>query len=208
MNMAYRVMFVASVLLCFVPGICSAQWTMDFVRITCIPEARYLQVEYKPVVGPIVLMETAFDKNKKKQRLSAWQKHGYYDPSEKITYECRMPESTYKISAMQPPAQDRGECGVSQSITLSLSRNGKPMLDKIILGDNCAQGPTVDSFEINDGFEGWETRQMTLCISPKLNTKKFCELLPETYGNEAPRRKRRGILAVNLTVTQTRKVAA
>jgi hypothetical protein len=178
--MIKHILLLTTVMVCLVAGTCRADWTMDFIRITCIPEARYLHVEYKPVNGPAVLMETQFDKDKKKQRLSAWRKHGYYDPS-KVEYECRMTNSTYRITSVQPPGRDRGECGVSQSITLSLFRNNKPILDKIIFGDNCFQGPTVHSFEITDGLAGWQSRDMTLCISPKPGERDICQFLSETY---------------------------
>jgi hypothetical protein len=86
-----------------------------------------------------------------------------------------MPESTYTIIAVQPPPQSRGECGVSQSITLSLMRNEKPILDHIIFGDNCFKGPTVLSFEISEGLEGLDSRYWTLCVSPSERDAKACK---------------------------------
>ncbi len=175
--------FVVVIVLSLVSGICYADWTMDFVRITCIPEARYLHVKYTPVDGSAVDVGVDFhNKKKRKQRLAIWNKHGYFDPSMKIQYKCRMPESTYTISAIQPPPRSRGECGVSQSITLSLLRNGKPLLNKILLGHNCWRGPVVDEFEIMDGIEGGENRRMALCISSQADSRTVCEQLPETYG--------------------------
>lgn len=176
-----RFIFMVAVALSLVCRMSHADWTMDFVRITCIPEARYLHVKYTPIDGSAVYVGVEFDKKKRKQRLAIWNKHGYFEPSKRIQYKCRMPESTYTISAIQPPPRAQGECGVSQSITLSLLRNGKPMLNKIILGNNCWRGPVVDEFEIMDGIETSENRQMVLCISSQVDSKTVCEHLPETY---------------------------
>lgn len=161
------------------PGTASADWSMDFVRITCIPEARYFRFDFTPVSGSAVLLEAQFDEIKRKQKLQAWEKQGYYEATN-LNYECSLPESTYKITATQPPARERGMCGGTPQITLSLIRNGTPILDKVIFGDDCFGGPTVLGAEITDGLQGWDTRQMTLCLSPGDNSPKKCEFLSET----------------------------
>lgn len=73
-------------------------------------------------------------------------------------------------------------CGAAPQITLNLVRYGIPILDKVIFGDDCFGGPTVLSTEITDGLQGWDTRQMTLCLSPGSDSPKKCEFLSETYG--------------------------
>ena len=155
---------------------------MDFVRITCIPEARYFRFDYTPISGSAVLLEAEFDDKRRSQRMLAWKKQGYYDATN-LKYECRLPESTYKISAVQPPPSERGMCGAAPQITLSLLRDGTPILDKIIFGDDCFGGPTLVSAEITDGLSGWDTRQMTLCLSPNSDAPRVCEFLSETYGD-------------------------
>lgn len=162
-------------------GSAIADWSMDFVRITCIPEARYFRFDYTPISGPAVLLEAQFDDKKRSQRMLAWMKQGYYEATN-LQYECRLPESTYKISAVQPPQRDRGMCGAAPQITLSLLRDGTPVLDKIIFGNDCFGGPTVVSAEITDGLQGWNTRQMNLCLSPKSDMPRLCKFLSETYG--------------------------
>lgn len=185
MTKTYAILII--LVLCFISGVCHAGWTIDFVRITCIPEARFLRVEYAPIEGSVVEMGVKPEKKQWKQRLTIWKKHGYFDPLKKIQYQCRMPESTYTISAVQPPPRTHGECGISQSITLSLLRNGKAVLDKIIFGSNCWQGATVDEFEISDGIEGLENPRMDLLISSKSGSKKVFESLWDAYGIDQER---------------------
>ena len=168
----------AGLLLC--SGSAIAGWSIDFVRITCIPEARYFRFDYTPVSGSAALLETALDGKKRSQRMLAWKKHGYYEATN-LQYECRWPESTYKISAVQAPARERGMCMAAPQIKLSLFRNGIPILDKVIFGNDCFGGPTVVSAEITDGLQGWDTRQMTICFSPKEDAPRICEFLSETY---------------------------
>ncbi len=170
---------IASILAILFPPMCQADWHYDFVRITCIPEARYLQFEAKSIEGSYVLMETQFDEKLKRQRLAAWIKKGYYDPS-RLEFECRMPESTYKIETTQPSPSAHGQCGGAPSITFSLYKDGELMIESVILGNDCFGRPSVQSVEISDGLQGWDTRQMTLCVAG--NQKSSCKFLSETSG--------------------------
>lgn len=154
-----------------------ADWYVNFIQITCIPEARYLAFEAKDIEGSYVLMETQFDDKKRSQRMALWQKQGYFDPS-KLSFECHMPESTCKIIATQPPRSAHGQCGAAPSITLSLFRNDQPYLDNVTFGPDCFGGPSVTRLELSDGLTGWDTRQMTVCIAPTGT----CKFLSETYS--------------------------
>ena len=101
----------------------NADWTFDFVRVTCVPEARYFRLEYAGVYGPAALTDAQHDDRKTRERLAIWRKHGYLAPG-KLRYECQLPESKYRITATQSGWADRGSCGAAPEITLSLARNG------------------------------------------------------------------------------------
>lgn len=169
--------FVAVILLLAATQPAKADWYVNFIQITCIPEARYLAFEAKDIEGSYVLMEAQFDDKKRAQRMNLWMKQGYFDPS-KLDFECRMPESTYKITATQPPASARGQCGAAPSITLSLLRDGKPYLSNVTFGDDCFGGASVYRVELSDGLQGWDTRQMTICTTPGTD---HCKFLSDTY---------------------------
>jgi hypothetical protein len=159
-----------------------ADWSLDFVRVTCIPEARYFYFEYKAVSGPAALTDTQFDDKKRLERMRTWQRHGYFDPHN-LVRECRLPDSTYRLLTSQPPARERGMCGGAPPITLNLLRNGSAFLKDVILGENCFGGPSVVSVEITDGLDGWNTRQMTVCVSPASGEAPKCTFLSETYND-------------------------
>lgn len=158
-----------------------ADWSMDFARITCIPEARYFRVDYIAISGPAVFLESQFNDEKQAKRLLAWKNAGYHEVRD-FNYECSLPESVYKLTTHQPSASERGMCGGAPRITLNLLRNDRPILDKVTFGYDCFGGPTVTSAEITDGLQGWDTRQMTLCLLPKDSETQKCEFLSETYG--------------------------
>lgn len=109
--------------------------------------------------------------------MKLWKKKGYFDPS-KLNFECRMPESTYKIIATQPSGSPRGQCGAAPSITLSLIRNGEPYLSNVTFGDDCFGGPSVYRFEISDELDGWGGMRMTVCTSPGTDHCKFMPGIP------------------------------
>jgi hypothetical protein len=157
---------------------CKADWYVNFVHISCIPEARYLAFESKDIEGSYVLMETQFDDKKRAQRFELWKKQGYFVPIG-LNFECHMPESTYKITSTQPAPSERGQCGASPSITLSLSRDDKSYLKNVTFGGDCFGGPSIYRVELSDGLQGWDTQQMTVCTSSGAS---HCTFLSETYG--------------------------
>lgn len=156
-----------------------ADWYVNFVHITCIPQARYLAFEAKDIEGSYVLMETQFDDKKRAERIGLWRKQGYFEPAN-LKFECKLPESTYTIIANQPQPSDHGMCGGAPSVTLTLLRDGKPFLKNVTFGDDCFGGPSIYRVELSDGLSGWDTRQMTVCTSPGVDQ---CKFLSDTYGD-------------------------
>ena len=171
-----------------------ADWGLDFVRVTCIPESRYFEIEYRSLNGPDVLLEAELDDRKRAERLDTWRAHGFYEASN-VKYECILPASTYEVVADQPPPQAHGTCGLAPRIILSLKRklmtwsnlirNEEPMitstrdedliLEGIIFGPDCfGPDPTVISIAISDGLLGWTASWMTLCFLPQGETEQHC----------------------------------
>ena len=92
-----------------------------------------------------------------------------------------MPESIYKITTTQSSPSAHGQCGAAPSITLSLYKDGELIINKVIFGDDCFGGPSLMSVEISDGLQGWDSRQMNLCVAG--NKGQSCKFLSETYGD-------------------------
>jgi hypothetical protein len=169
---------ISCLLLCFIPVAVLADYSVNFLRITCIPETRFFEVEYKAVPGDAVFIGAGFDEKETKKRLDAWEKRGYFDPRD-FRCECKLPDSTYVVTSTQPPASERGTCSGAPNITLSLSRNGEKWLDNIIFGSNCPGGPSVTSISIRDGQQGWDARNVELCIASSDDSLGFCDFLSE-----------------------------
>ncbi|MFS2036317.1 hypothetical protein ACEN8I_20005 [Polaromonas sp. CT11-55] len=168
------------IIACLFSAAARADWPLTFVRVTCIPEARYFYFEYKPVSGPAALTDAQFDDRKLAARMRAWQRHGYFDPR-KLDRNCSLPESTYSLRTSQEDARESGECGGAPSIKLNLLRNGSPVLQDVVLGDACLGGASVASVEITDGLDGWGSRKMTLCVTPAPGETPHCKYLSEDY---------------------------
>jgi hypothetical protein len=178
LNKTVTIFILSYLLFCFIATTSLAD-EFEFIHVSCIPETRYFEVEYKSVPTDAVLIGTDYEKEGK-QRLNAWKKRGYYEPSN-FSYECKLPDSTYLITANQPPGRESGMCGASPSITLSLTRNGDKWLNNVVFGANCFGVPSIMRISIRDGQEGWDTRNADLCILPSNDIPEYCEYLSETY---------------------------
>lgn len=169
-----------------------ADWTQDFVRISCIPDGRFLRVEYTPLSGPDVMVAAHEDKQVK-ARLQAWRKGGFFDAGN-LKYECKLLESSYQITANQPPPAARGQCGGAPRITLSVKENGSPLLNKVTFGYDCFGGPAVTRLTVFETVSGYGNGGTELCTTPSGNPmseeKELCGYLnsneqvsQETLGN-------------------------
>jgi hypothetical protein len=175
-------------LLLSLPAISNADWFVDFVKITCIPEARYFAFESKPIQGSYVLGETQFDSKLRAKRFALWEQKGYYNPSA-LEFTCNLPGSTYKIIATQPEPSDHGMCAGDPDVTLSLYKNNDLIVSKVIFGSACS-GDSVQSIEISEPLQGWGSNDFYMCLnrdpnshidSQPNNQGNLCELLSDTY---------------------------
>ena len=154
-----------------------ADYAVDFIRLTCVPETRYFELEYRALPGDAV-----FDSGTQTaDPLGAWRRHGYVDPHQ-LREECRLPDSTFLVTAVQPEDSATGQCGAAPSIHLSLQRNGKPWLDEVTFGADCFGGPTITRIAVRDVAPGWGSLNADVCLAPHGEDTGPCEFLSETYG--------------------------
>ena len=74
-----------------------ADYSVDFVRVSCIPETRFFDIEYRAIHNNAVdapLDSKTVDKN------TVWAKHGFHNPS-KLEYVCKVPTSIYTLTTTQ-----------------------------------------------------------------------------------------------------------
>ena len=159
-----------------------ADWRQDFIRITCIPEARFFAFEYRPVDGTSALGAAQYDDEERKARMKLWAAQGYFDPT-RLQQQCRLPDATYILETTQRHPQSHGSCGASQPIKLTLLRNGAKVFDNVTLGSACElDGPFVTSVDISEPPTGWGTPWMHICVDgseKSFDVKPHCKVLDQ-----------------------------
>ena len=130
----------------------------DFLRIACIPETRYFSVEYK--YADAEDERDGISQAEIKAQELAWKRHGYYDTTT-LNYECRLPESAYRLTSTHSQSRTGEVC----NIALTLKWNDEVWLDGVQVGPTCGNDVSLDSFEIWDGRRTpRKPRSMTLCV--------------------------------------------
>ncbi|MGN7105077.1 hypothetical protein ACTHR6_25920 [Ralstonia holmesii] len=156
-----------------------ADYTVDFVRISCIPDAQFLDVEYRGIHNPAISALTEHGT----VRPDVLARHGFFSPS-KLSYECSLPDSKYTIIATQTGWSERGMCGAAPEIFLSLQRNGEPLLERVVFGSSCFGNPSVTRITIEDGKQGWYSREAEVCLARGTDeTAGKCVWFFEDYGD-------------------------
>jgi hypothetical protein len=113
----------------------------DFIRVTCIPQSNYFDVE-DVVIDSGVTTDPTFD-------WSVWKKLGFY--STNMRYECDLPNHHYVVTSTQPMDSAQGECGAAPSTTLNLTDNGAALMKDVTFGLTCMGVPSVVSIAIVNG---------------------------------------------------------
>lgn len=176
--MIKKLLSAAGLLVALQPDSALADWTQDFIRIACIPDARFFKIEYSPMNGGDAFVVTN-DKETIRDRFKAWRAGGFFDPSN-LKYECKLPQTIYQVIATQPPASERGLCGGAPRITLSVKENGTPLLTNVTFGYDCFNGPSVFSLTVFETVSGYGNGGTKMCVSPAGE-------MPSSYsGNSGP----------------------
>lgn len=162
-----------------------ADWTQDFVRIACNPDARFFRFEYVGLDGGDTWSDAEFDDKRIKERKAIWVRYGFYVPSD-LRYECKLGDVTYRLTTKQPAPYERGMCNATPQIKLNLSRDGEEILKDVTFGDDCFGGPSVSSMTIFEPIQGWGSGGTTLCAWPKTNIgeryQEVCGFLSEFFS--------------------------
>lgn len=138
-------MIQATLLLLLWAGTVRADWSYDFVRMTCIPESKYLKLESASVDSEAVL--AGQEERRGEKQLRAWQRYGFYVPKH-LDSTCRFASGTYRITATATDPQAQGQCGGDPHTTLTVFRDGKPILSGVVFGNSCFE-PRVTSAEFS-----------------------------------------------------------
>ena len=80
---------------------------------------------------------------------------------------CRLNHTQYKITGARG-SFSQGRCGAQPPISIALLRNGKPIVNDAILGDNCFLGPAISEVEVTER-EG-RIHSIKLCVFKELES--------------------------------------
>jgi hypothetical protein len=193
MNVSYdmvakTILFLMLMLSVWNPADARADQPLELVRITCIPEMRYFEIESKNYPSEATTwIWSGFEvkeKDEKAGRQKRWRilkERGLYT-TEKLVYLCKLPESTYELVMTKGLTRASGECGGAPTATMNLKRNGQDWVSHVLFGNgDCFKRPTIASLAINDGKEGWDVRNMLVCVkSNQEAAMDDCRYLKET----------------------------
>jgi hypothetical protein len=135
------------------PMTAHADYDVPFVRVACIPEARLLDIEFRPMHNGNVA-------GTPKQ---VWPKHGFYDPT-RLDLKCTLPQSSYRIVTSQEHPE-YGHCVAYPEVRFSLLRNGATLVRDIVLGESCPAGaPSITRLTIQEAVPGYTDTEAEVCV--------------------------------------------
>lgn len=165
-----KMRIIAGVLFCASSSVALADMSIDLLRITCVPELRYFEIEaksYSILAEAVAHGFESFAPEGINKRLRLLEQQGLYSPTN-LKYTCKLPETTYELTATQPPASERGMCGASPTASFSLRANNEEWFRNVLLNEGCFDRPSVLSVTISDGKQGWTgRREMIVCLKDK-----------------------------------------
>jgi hypothetical protein len=135
----------------FLPLYAAADQAFYMIRISCIPEANYFDIDSKIYHSLVSSDETAVKQTKRNGSQSKiLAKHGIYFPRN-LSYECKLASGTYKVIGSQPMPSPRGQCGASPTPSISIWRDNVLWIENVLFGEDCFGNPTANRIEIADG---------------------------------------------------------
>lgn len=160
----------------FLNQVAKADTMKDFVRISCVPEAGLLDVEYRGLHDSV-----AVSLNSQAARNAVLERAGFYSPRN-LKFFCELGGTMYTISSTQEEPSER-MCGGSPEIYLSVMRGNSRILSDVVFGDSCHQLPSVTRITAGDGNQSWRGRETQICYSSGKETDPaFCDW---TFGAQA-----------------------
>lgn len=183
----------AALALLAAPATALSDMSIDLLRMTCVPELRYFEVEgksYSILAEAIVHGFDNFSPEGVNRRLKLLEAHGLYSPRN-LKYTCKLPETTFELVATQPPASERGMCGASPTASFSLFLNGKEWFRNVPINEGCFDRLSVTSITMSVGKRGWKADEVIVCVKEKPASEAKCHFSGATFpdyglNNEFP----------------------
>ena len=163
-------------------GVASADETQEFVKVTCVASAGRFELEYVTMDYHEAFGDSA-DESEMKAKWREFGERGLFSPM-KLTRECKLHGTTYRVSTDQLGPSESGRCGASPTIYLSLERNRKLIFKHVAFGSLCSREANLKRVDVFGGRDGLKTEDMRVCISKEGEDDPVCTAL-ETSGEDA-----------------------
>jgi len=157
-----------------------ADYTIRFMHITCIPQARFLDIRFAPIesgaFGAPFSMTAKPPSFAQSEKL--WARYGFYR-TQNLSYTCRMSNDVinngvatvvikndvYRVVAHHPPASNAMD-GAYPNIRLTVYRDGVPIINNVLFGWGATSPRSaVTHFYVENGVQGWYGRYSELCFA-------------------------------------------
>jgi hypothetical protein len=153
-----KVSGLALLLAALLTNVARADTVKDFVRISCVPEAGLLDIEYRSLHDSV-----AGSPDKQAERDAVLARAGFRDPRG-LKFSCTLGGTTYAVSSTQDAPSER-MCGGSPEVYLSVTRGGDKLLSDVVFGESCHQQPSVTRITVGDGPQSWRGRETQVCYA-------------------------------------------
>jgi hypothetical protein len=175
MNIAMAAVATVALLLSLVVR---ADGTHDFLRISCIKERRFFEVEYRYIhANPADADE---DYPPAKRWRAQWAKHGYFFLGD-LDQTCVLPNSRYRVVAHRE-VPGTHECYAYPGVKFSLFLDDHPLIKDVSFGYSCPSGPAIARITIADGDRRGDGREGEICLEQDdVNSKPICAWLLEPF---------------------------
>jgi len=157
-------------LLAMVPTASFADYELQFIRTTCVPEAGYMQVEYRDIPSMMTTAEPSAPPLVRRKVAAAWARQGLRSPRN-MTVDCSLSDHVYHISADQEKSGG-GFCMAYPQIWLRITKDSKPWLEAVIGGQECDGGSkaSIESIEVGNGA-------VNVCVSTNAGAGARCKFI-------------------------------
>jgi hypothetical protein len=157
-------------LLALVPNAAFADYELQFIRTTCVPEAGYMRIEYTDIPSMMTTADPSESPLMQRKFAAAWARRGLHSPR-KMAVDCKISDHAFHISADQDKSGS-GMCMAYPQISLQITRDGQPWLEAVTGGQECDSGSTasIGSIEVGQGA-------VKICVSANAGGDARCSFI-------------------------------
>lgn len=148
---------------------------VDFVRINCVPAAKFLAVQFLPVFSGDPGLNNQTDAASKSAQLQ-----GFYR-LDNINQECLLSGVRYQIE-VHPRPLTNAMCGALSQADITVKMDGRLLLDAIPIGNSCTSR-ALQSLVITDVPSRKERKVVRYCLKEESSGIEECKAVADMYDD-------------------------